>query len=198
MPLPTIIAICGAKRSGKDTLANHLINAYAYNKLGFADPLKFAVGILFGFTEEQVGIGYDGDDKDILDEKWGITPRQALQFFGTEVMQHKIQELLPNMDRRFLALSLVSRMRELQNMHVKKLNFVISDMRFLHEYEELKQMGDVFVIRVEREHADTPLHCSEMEFKSIPYDLLLRNDKDIKTFLQDADKYIQELCNSSI
>jgi hypothetical protein len=188
MPLPKIIAVCGAKRSGKDTLANYLVNNYAYIKLAFADPLKLAVSTLFGFSEKQVGIGYDGDDKDMLDEKWGITPRQALQFFGTEVMQYKIQELIPSIDRRFLALSLSNRIRELQKQHI-----VISDMRFLHEYEELKKVGNVFVIRVDREHTDTPLHCSEIDYKNIPYDLLLHNDKDIETFLEEVDTYIKEL-----
>jgi dephospho-CoA kinase len=188
---PIVIAICGAKRTGKDTLAKHLVNSYGYHKLAFADPLKQAVSALFGFSEEQLG---DGDDKDMLDEKWCITPRKALQFFGTEVLQYKIQELLPLIDRGFLAYSLANRIRQ-----AKDGRFVISDMRFLHEYEELKKLRVLFVvIRVDRERLETveETHCSEIEYMNIPYDFILHNDKDIQTFLQEADKCIQEMMAS--
>jgi len=191
MPEPIIIAVCGAKRTGKDTLAKHLVNSYGYHKLAFADPLKQAVAVLFGFSEEQLG---DGDDKDRLDEKWGVTPRKALQFFGTEVLQYKIQELLPHIDRGFLASSLTNRIRQ-----AKDGRFVISDMRFFHEYEELKKLGVLFVvIRVDRERLETveETHCSEIEYMNIPYDFILHNDKDIQTFLQEADKCIQEMMAS--
>jgi hypothetical protein len=101
--MPKIIAICGAKRSGKDLLADHLVNNYNYNRVSFATPLKLAVKALFNFDDEQVGIGKDNGNnkKDIIDANWGITPRAALQFIGTEIMQDKIQELLPNIKKNF-------------------------------------------------------------------------------------------------
>ena len=94
--LPRIVAICGPKGAGKDALADHLVSVYGYEKIKFADVLKDAVGILFGFTREQMD---DGDLKEVVDIRWGVTPRKVLQFFGTEVMQYKLQELMPNMDR---------------------------------------------------------------------------------------------------
>ena len=101
--MPKIIAICGAKRCGKDVLAEHIIKKYNYTRLSFADPLKVAVKGLFNFDDDQVGIGVDTgtDKKDIIDERWGITPRAALQFFGTEMMQEKIQGLLPGFKGSF-------------------------------------------------------------------------------------------------
>jgi len=49
-----IIAICGAKRSGKDILANHIVNKYGYTRLSFAEPLKELVKLIFNFSDEQV------------------------------------------------------------------------------------------------------------------------------------------------
>ena len=90
-----IIAICGAKRSGKDVLASHIVNKYGYTRLSFAEPLKHIVKLLFDFNDQQVGlIEGSNDEKDTLDERWGISPRKALQFVGTEILQNKIQELL--------------------------------------------------------------------------------------------------------
>ena len=115
--MPKIIAICGAKRSGKDVLAEHLVNKYNYERVAFANPLKVAVKNLFNFDDDQVGIGKDEgtDRKDIVDERWGITPRAALQFFGTEIMQEKIQELLPNMKRNFFANTLKNYIENAEN-----------------------------------------------------------------------------------
>lgn len=190
--LPKVIALCGAKRSGKDTLANYIANKFLYQKIAFADPLKEAVCALFDFTHNQVGYSYstyeacDDAGKDLIDKRWGITPRKALQFFGTEVLQYKIQELLPGIDRKFLANSLASKIRQ-SNRH-----FIVSDLRFVHEYEELKKMG-ALIIRVDRPsivenvYNDEAVHTSEIEYRMIPCDMHILNDKDIPNLIKRFD-----------
>ena len=177
---PKIIAICGAKRSGKDVLADHLVNTYGYEKLTFAEPLKKITQVLFNFTDEQLG---DGDIKDEIDQRWGIAPRKALQFFGTEVMQYKVQELLPGIDRKFLARSLISKIQP-------EKYYVISDMRFYHEYEELTKLN-ALVVKVDRFPvryiADSYIHPSEIEYKTIPYNIHITNDKDINELRNKLD-----------
>lgn len=157
--MPRIIAICGAKRSGKDVLAEHLVRKYNYERIAFAEPLKHAIKTLFNFDDEQVGIGEDTGTgkKDALDERWGITPRAALQFFGTEVMQEKIQELLPDIKRNFFANTLKNYIKTRMDANEGQ-RFVISDLRFLHEYEVLFSIpkirkDDIAIIRVIRPDA---------------------------------------------
>lgn len=200
--MPRIIAICGAKRSGKDVLAEHLVRKYNYERAAFADPLKVAVRGLFNFDDDQVGIGEDlgTGRKDIVDDKWGITPRAALQFFGTEMMQDKIQELLPNIKRNFFANTLKnhikSRMAENEDQR-----FVISDLRFIHEFDILYTIPkirkeDIAIIRVIRntnintntKNADT--HISELEYINIPYDIVLMNNGTIESYIEKFDKII--------
>jgi dephospho-CoA kinase len=175
-----IIAICGMKRSGKDTIADHIISKYDYEKIKLADPLKKAVQILFNFTDDQVG---DSDDKDKIDPNWGITPRKVMQFFGTEIMQYKIQEILPTIGRKFWINSLISNM----NMNPTK-KYIISDLRFLHEYEELIKQN-VFIIKVTRktELLNEDNHISEEEWQNIPENLLINNDSDIDSLLIKVD-----------
>jgi hypothetical protein len=196
--MPKIIALCGAKRCGKDVLAEHLVNKYNYERVAFADPLKLAVKSLFNFDDDQVGIGKDNGEgkKDIVDENWGITPRSALQFFGTEIMQEKIQEILPNINKSFFA-------NTLKNNIINKMNtnegqkFVISDLRFMHEYEALFSIPkiikeDIVVIRVIRPSnlsvADP--HISEIEYMKIPCDVLLMNDDTIEKYINKFEKII--------
>src|SRR5579863_3132559 len=49
-----IIGITGRKRSGKDTVGNYLVEHYGFVKVSFADTLKEACKIIFGFSDEQV------------------------------------------------------------------------------------------------------------------------------------------------
>ena len=172
-----IVAICGAKRSGKDVVADYMVQKYNYEKVKLAEPLKQVVNTLFDFTQDQTG---ETDEKDQIDERWNITPRQALQFFGTEVMQYKIQELLPEVGRNFWINSLVNR------LHPNK-NYVVSDLRFYHEYEQLVKHG-ALIIRIDRPSlVSTDTHASEEEYKTIPYDILLPNTGDIHDLLVKLD-----------
>lgn len=213
--MPRIIAICGAKRSGKDVLAEHLVRKYNYERIAFAEPLKHAIKTLFNFDDEQVGIGEDTGTgkKDALDERWGITPRAALQFFGTEVMQEKIQELLPDIKRNFFANTLKNYIKTGMDANEGQ-RFVISDLRFLHEYEVLFSIpnirkDDIAIIRVIRPDAGflgisndavaaardavaaaSISHKSEQEYINIPYDIILFNNGTIDAYIEKFDKII--------
>ena len=198
--MPKIIAICGAKRSGKDVLAEHLVNKYNYERVAFANPLKVAVKNLFNFDDDQVGIGKDEgtDRKDIVDERWGITPRAALQFFGTEIMQEKIQELLPNMKRNFFANTLKNYIENAENSGNDK-RYVISDLRFIHEHEMLLNMpnisiNDIMIIRVirpsENRAKEQEPHISELEYVDIPYDIIMINNGTIDDYIRRFEQII--------
>jgi len=181
-----IIAICGGKRTGKDTLASYIVSKYKYKQIAFADPLKEAVSALFDFSPLQTG---NDNVKDDIDTRWGITPRKALQFFGTEVLQYKIQELLPEVERKFLAYSLVNRIQKNEG------KYVVSDMRFVHEYEEIAKMG-AFIIRIDRpnittnDYPDEPIHPSEVEYRQIPFHLHISNDGNINDLIQKFEESV--------
>lgn len=176
MPTPKLIALCGAKRSGKDTLAAHLVVKHGYIRKALADPIKHVVGYMFGFSHEQM----ETDAKEEQDPRWGISPRQALQFFGTEMMQYKIQELLPGIGRMFWTRSLIASLDPVQK-------YAISDVRFVHEYNALREQGALVikVVRPTLQNSDT--HASEQEYKDIQADITLINDSTIEDLLIKLD-----------
>lgn len=179
--IPRIVAVCGLKRSGKDCLSDALCNLYGYEKIKVSAGLKDVLKTLFDFTEEQL----ESDLKDIPDNKWGVTPRKVMQFMGTEVMQYEIQKVIPDVGRTFWIKKVVDTYIE---RHPSK-RYIISDMRFLHEYDALRKYSP-YVIRVERGIADgSCTHPSETEFTSIPYNALFKN----KGSLADIEKYAQGL-----
>jgi hypothetical protein len=203
--MSNIIAICGAKRSGKDVLAKHIVANRGFKKLSFAEPLKKAVKELFNFTDIQVGIDEEnavGYEKDIIDERWGISPRKALQFFGTEIMQHNIGGLIPNTNRGFLADILLSRISgDARDARDARDGYVISDMRFLHEYNKLKSSAKVrslIVIKINRPSINIPdekgeTHISEKEYLDIPYDVEIVNDGTISDLTDLFDIFYDSL-----
>jgi dephospho-CoA kinase len=167
--LPRIVGVCGSKYSGKDTVSNILGKLYGYENIKISEPLKNVSKILFNFTEEQV----EGSKKDVVDPVWGITPRQVLQFIGTDIMQFEIQKLLKGQGRNFWVDRVVKKIESSDH------RFVISDLRFLHEYEALKTCySDIYIIRVNRSSCrnQTDSHISEGEFTKIPANVILDND----------------------
>lgn len=170
--LPRIITICGLKRSGKDTLADAFVSKLGYEKIKIAEGLKDMLGVLFGFTEDQL----EGCKKDSFDPQWGVTPRQLMQFMGTEIMQYELQKVLPSIGRSFWIQRLVRQHIE-KNPHKK---YVISDMRFLHEYDTLAPYKP-YVIRVHRNAASSneTFHVSETEYTRIPANILFENNGNI-------------------
>ena len=182
MMLPRIIAICGKRRSGKDTIANYICSKYPeFVNVKIAGQLKTVVRNLFGFSEEQL----ENDTKDMVDCRWGITTRAAMQYVVTEMMQFGIQGLLPDIGRKFWIKSFI----ETFVADTKCNGIVVSDLRFLHEYEELAKYN-VYVIRVEKndQHCGkADEHISETECTNIPADVVIHNDGTLEELLVKVD-----------
>jgi hypothetical protein len=140
-----IIGICGFIGSGKDTAADYLVNFHEFRRDSFATTLKDAVAAVFCWDRELL----EGRTKQArewreqVDPWWadrlnmpGLTPRLALQLWGTEVCRRGFH------DDIWIA-SLEARLRNSTD------NIVISDCRFPNEIKAIKNAGGI-VICVER------------------------------------------------
>ncbi len=205
-----VIAICGARRVGKDTVADYLCENHGFVKASFAAPLKDMVRAAFGFSQLQV----DGPLKDTIDPVHGITPRQALQFIGTDIMQYEIHRLLPRIgphDRTFWAERLVREhiVSTTANSTTNSTTcdaddpikrIVISDMRFPHEQrtlvEAVQREGGVYhswrVTRRLKKDDGVDAHTSEVELQTIPVDAELHNDDDVKSLYMCIDACVRD------
>lgn len=125
-----IIGICGPKGSGKTTAAKALQDI-GFFRMAFADPLKEALKIMCLFSDEQM---YGSQEvKQTVDERWGFTPRYAMQQLGTEFGRdvlgedHWIKHLL----FRVKALSQID----------PEHPIVIEDVRFVNEADAIHALG---------------------------------------------------------
>ena len=182
--LPSIIAICGYKRSGKDTIAEYLTKNYKYNHYKITDKLREIVQILFNFNDNDYEI-----NKEKIDNRWNITPRKMMQFIGTEVFQYKIQELLPDIGRDFWIKSLLSD-KLLDNIKKNNHKIVISDLRFIHEYENLKKLNIPFiVIKVTNNRIkNIDNHVSETEHLKIPINYEIKNNDSLEELYNNINE----------
>jgi hypothetical protein len=146
-----------------------------------ASDLKLCCQQLFGFSDDQL----ECNAKDEIDIRWGIRPREAMQFIGTDVMQFKIQELLPTIGRSFWI------RKTIEKIKIATQPVVISDMRFIHEYALLKETfgNQLVVFRVERPSiVSTDVHISEQEWQNIPYDSIIINNNDLNDLRNKVKK----------
>lgn len=135
-----IIGVCGFIGSGKDTVADYLVNNHSYRRESFANTLKDAVASVFGWDRNML----EGRTKQArewreqVDPWWTerlgrpITPRAVLQQWGTEVCRRGFH------DDIWIA-SLENKLRTSTD------DIVISDCRFPNEIKSIKEAGGTIV-----------------------------------------------------
>jgi dephospho-CoA kinase len=179
MVFPKLICLTGYKQVGKDTLADFLVENYGYINMKFATPIKETVKFLFNLTDEDLE-----EKKELINEKWKVSPRLLTQFVGTEMFQYKLQEIMPHIGRYFWVNKFIE---ELETIYEKDKNakVVVSDLRFIHEYEKLKEYmcNDILVITINNNRIiPNDTHISENEFQKIKPDYIIQNNDSINSF----------------
>lgn len=156
-----IVGFIGPSGCGKDTAADYLVEKYGFKKMSFAEPLKKMVKECFILTDEQCY----GDKKDVVDERWGCSPREMFQVLGTEFAQYMLPELLPSLKDKFekKCFWVKHLMENIKNE--EKHCIVIPDVRFRHEVDFLLK-ENTYLFRIERSNVkETRSHQSEEEWK---------------------------------
>ena len=167
-----VIGICGKKRSGKDTIADYLVENNNFSRYSFADPLKKGVMEMFGFTNDQMW--GSREDKETIDPRWGISPRQALQVVGTELLQFEFGKHLTKFQEKIGRQIWVKKFEYWYQEN--NVNVVIPDVRFVHEIETIKNLGGQ-IWKIDRDGVDTgDEHASENEWMDRAFDFVVNNN----------------------
>lgn len=158
-----IIVLVGSIGSGKTTACNHLVKSLGFEETSFAEPLKkFAVSL--GFNECDV-YGTQ-EEKERVNPYWGISGRQFMQRFGTDIMRKNSCLLGEGIDNIWIK-AVRCKMEHANN---KGKNLVISDGRFEDEIDAVRKYGGVVVKLTREANAYESTHESEKNFDRIRYD----------------------------
>lgn len=140
-----IVGICGFIGSGKDTVADYLVNLHHFRRESFANSLKDAVSNVFGWDRTMLeGRTKQARDwREQVDPWWAqrlnmpkLTPRWILQQWGTEVCRRSFHDdiWIASLEHKLLS---------------SKDDIVISDCRFPNEIQAIRAAGGL-VVRVVR------------------------------------------------
>jgi hypothetical protein len=204
-----IIGICGFIGSGKDTIADYLVNFHEFRRESFANTLKDAVASVFGWDRTML----EGRTKEArewreqVDPWWAarldmptLTPRWVLQYWGTEVCRKGFH------DDIWIA-SLENKLRN------SKDHVVISDCRFPNEIKSIKDAGGkiIWVKRGElpdwydlalnanaghnlsvQELKMRKIHASETAWVGTEFDHIIENNGTVADLYSDAASIIRD------
>lgn len=167
-----IIGVCGFIGSGKDTVADYLVNFHEFRRDSFANSLKDAVSSVFGWDRTLL----EGRTKEArewreqIDPWWAerlamptLTPRWVLQYWGTEVCRQGFH------DDIWVA-SVENKLRQTKD------NIVISDVRFPNEVTAIKNSGGL-VVRVVRGQEPAWLRVAQSACAGDNKSIRLMNDE---------------------
>jgi len=205
-----IIGVCGLIGSGKDTIADYLVNIHGFRRDSFANSLKDAVSAVFGWDREMLEgrSRHSREWREQVDAWWAhrlgiphLTPRWILQHWGTDVIRNAFH------DDIWIA-SLENKLRSTTD------DVVISDCRFPNEIEAIRAQGGS-VIRVVRgadpdwyrcaelanlgqESAATALknigvHASETSWIGTDFDRVIDNNSGLDDLYQQVNDLLQDL-----
>jgi hypothetical protein len=169
-------------RAGKDAAGDYILEKLPYaRKRCFADSLKEACAVIFGFKHEQLY----GRAKGVVDPFWGMTPRHVLQQVGTEAIRNVVGSDV-----------WVKSWEQHVRQHARPGElWMACDVRFPNEAEAIKSMGGL-VVKIERPAAmrsKVPDHESEramLDYKEWDY-VIENNSKSIRTFHAQIDEFLK-------
>ena len=187
-----LIGIVGLMGSGKDTVAEHLVEYHGFKRDSFAKSLKDAVASMFNWDRKLL----EGSTKKSREwreqpdafwsERFGkeVTPRWVLQQFGTEIMRGQMYDAI-------WVDSCIGR--------YKGEPTVISDTRFINEIKTIKAHGGIVVL-VKREEIPTReemqkqgTHQSEWDWIGSNFDYTIDNTSSLEGLNANVDQFIHQL-----
>lgn len=188
-----IIGICGKGGSGKDSIANYLIQKYEYARVAAADAMKVDLCKYLDMDLTTLEL-YKNINLRLIDldgyntEVGTFSIRRFLQLYGMD-MRYRIK------DTYWLERSIKIKTDELQNTGQSKI--VVSDVRFKIEYDWIKEQNGIMVYVEGRTGLtkDESEHISEQfvntTAKSV-CDHIIDNSLDFTHLYKQVDKVMNE------
>lgn len=161
-----LIGLVGKIGAGKTTVARRL-NHHGFTEYSFSDPLK-QIASIFGFNDNQL-YGTQAQKLEV-NEEWGISGREFMQKFGTEVCRDLLPKVIPQMDKVWI--------RCFEGFFARNDgDVVVGDVRFVDEADTIRRMGGKIIRIISDGDGDgiDHSHASETEMDAYKEDFVINN-----------------------
>jgi hypothetical protein len=179
-----IIGLSGYAQTGKDTVANYLINNYGYKRVAFADPIRRSLYLLnplisvSEFNSVHLQRAVDGLGWEEV-KRTSPEARRLLQVMGTEVGR----EMFGDDFWVSQAMRGVSKFDKI----------VFTDVRYPNEYKAIK-LQEGRILRVTKPSViAVNNHSSESALDGHGFDGIIVNDGSIEELHRNIDLFMKEL-----
>lgn len=203
------IALCGRKNSGKDTIAKFLNfylngglgitedisteilykilridfqeNRFRYLNIAFADKLKEIVSVIYPINKaylykyEKNTLFYDFSTHSIK------TLASATSVSLRKLLQDTADKIKKSFGENYFVENLLHDIKNVENV-------IVTDCRYINEYETLKKEGFYFV-KVDRDTEEIDPHSSENSVINLPndsFDFIINNNSDLNTLARNC------------
>jgi len=188
-----LIGIKGKIGVGKTESAKILKESFPFQEYAMADPIK-KIGAILGFSQDEL---YGSQEQKLrINKHWGVSSREFLQKFGTDVCRLFMPTKIPQMKNLWVQCF------EIFCEEHRDTNIIVSDVRFIDEADSIRKMGGI-IIEIQRkekekendEWEDVELHnphghVSETEMDGIVADFVVENNSDVKHLTDELTKII--------
>lgn len=164
-----VILIAGLKRSGKDTVADMLLNKInGSRKLAYAAPMKDIIADMLGITTEKLEVLKNDESNPHRGylQRFG---QKAKEYFGENCWGDYVEHIISNLP--------------------KGSTTIISDFRM--PVEAIKGALTINVLR--KGIADTDLHVSETALRDFVFDVTVYNDGTLQELDDQLSKLVSHL-----
>jgi len=173
-----IIGIVGYKGSGKDAMADYLVENFQFEKMAFAGPLKDVCGLLFDLEDEYF------NKRELKEKKldfWALSPREILQKVGTDLFRK-------HFDEEFWVKLMENK---IQNKLVDNpnTNIVCSDVRFQNEADLVKKLGGKIVYIDRFKYINDEHEAEQCKINNI--DLIIENKGTLQDYYTKINNHIK-------
>ena len=189
-----LLGINGEIGCGKSTAVDYIAKKYGFREYMFAKPLK-DIAVTLGFEHNQV-FGTQ-EQKLEINKFWGISGRQFLQVFGSEVCRDYMPKVLPNMQLN--GVTLWARLFEKYMIENPNCNIAVSDVRFIDECNIIRKHGGL-VIRIERpgQSNNSGIHTHQSETQKITPNVVVYNNGSLADLHRKLDIIMDGVINDKI
>lgn len=181
----TVIALTGAKGSGKDTVAviiQDLLGSDKVKTIAFADPIKEKVCMLFNLTDTSQ---YDLFKRTDVSYELGNNSKHSVH--GRHVVR-EIGMLMRSYNEQQFVEYVVNTIKQKPHYH-----WVITDMRFDNEYIALKKL-DARIVKVVNSRVQTEdMHITERGFDDKLVDFVIPNHSSKEDLKATVNDYLRKV-----